>query len=173
MYWCIPDNNFFLWNRKLLSKTDDEQRPRNAVAGSNKKKHNMESDDEDISDDSDSSIHTSDMSSDEEEEKEVVQVEDQHTGAMILEGEEDIKSKKPETDSGCDEKMSEDSETIKSGDISVKTAEKKVMEHNPVLNIPVNRKADVQASYCAVLIVFFMKHAYHRQYYFDNISYSQ
>lgn len=72
----------------------------------------------------------------------------------ILEGEEDIKFKKPETDSGCDEKMSEDSETIKSGDISVKTAEKKVMEHNPVLNIPVNRKADVQASYCVVLIVY-------------------
>lgn len=114
----------------------------------------MESDDGDISEDSDSSIHTSDMSSDEEEEKEVVQEEDKLTSSKILEGEEDIKSKKPETDSGCDEKMSEDSETIKSGDISVKTAEKKVMEHNPVLNIPVNRKADVQASYCVVLIVY-------------------
>nr|XP_011412430.2 probable ATP-dependent RNA helicase DHX37 [Crassostrea gigas] len=132
------------FKKKLLSKTDDEERPRNAVAGSNKKKHSVESDDGDISEDSDSSIHTSDMSSDEEEEKEVVQEEDQHTSSKTLEEEEDIKSKKPETDSGCDEKLSEDSETIKSGDISVTRAEKKVMEHNPVLNIPVNRKADVQ-----------------------------
>lgn len=132
----------------------------------------MESDDGDISEDSDSSIHTSDMSSDEEEEKEVVQEEDKLTSSKILEGEEDIKSKKSETDSGCDEKMSEDSETIKSGDISVKTAEKKVMEHNPVLNIPVNRKADVQASYCAVLDGLPMEHAYHRQYYFHDIFYS-
>lgn len=96
------------------------------------------------------------MSSDEEEEKEVVQEEDQHTSSKVLEGEEDIKSKKPETDSGCDEKMSEDLETVKSVDISVKTAEKKVMEHNPVLNIPVNRKADVQASYCVVLNIVYL-----------------
>lgn len=132
----------------------------------------MESDDGDISEDSDSSIHTSDMSSDEEEEKEVVQEEDQHTSSKVLEGEEDIKSKKPETDSGCDEKMSEDLETVKSVDISVKTAEKKVMEHNPVLNIPVNRKADVQASYCVVLNSLSMEHAYHGQYYFQTIPYS-
>lgn len=131
----------------------------------------MESDDGDISEDSDSSIHTSDMSSDEEEEKEVVQEEDQHTSSKVLEGEEDIKSKKPETDSGCDEKMSEDLETVKSVDISVKTAEKKVMEHNPVLNIPVNRKADVQASYCVALNSLSMEHAYHGQHYFHTISY--
>lgn len=50
--------------------------------------------------------------------------------------------------------MLEDLEIIKSGDIFVKIVEKKVMEYNFVLNIFVNRKVDVQVSYCVVLIVY-------------------
>lgn len=72
MYWFIFDNYFFLWNRKLLLKIDDEERSRNVVAGSNKKKYSMESDDGDISEDLDSLIYIFDMFLDEEEEKEVV-----------------------------------------------------------------------------------------------------
>lgn len=72
MYWFIFDNYFFLWNRKLLLKIDDEERSRNVVAGSNKKKYSVESDDGDISEDLDSLIYIFDMFLDEEEEKEVV-----------------------------------------------------------------------------------------------------
>lgn len=57
--------------------------------------------------------------------------------------------------------MLEDLEIIKSGDIFVKIVEKKVMEYNFVLNIFVNRKVDVQVSYCVVFDGLFMEYVYY------------
>lgn len=57
--------------------------------------------------------------------------------------------------------MLEDLEIVKSVDIFVKIVEKKVMEYNFVLNIFVNRKVDVQVSYCVVLNSLFMEYVYY------------
>lgn len=143
--------------RKLLSKTDDGVGPRNAVVGSNRKKHNVDSDLGSGSD-SDSSIHTSDMSSDEEEEEEEktgeIQQDDIENDTGDMGEGKGVKTGKLEVDSGCDEKMSEDL-TTKVKDSSVKQTVKKTIGYKPVVNIPVNRKADVQVfvAFCAWLII--------------------
>lgn len=125
--------------------------------GSNRKKHNVDSDLGSGSD-SDSSIHTSDMSSDEEEEEEEktgeIQQDDIENDTGDMGEGKGVKTGKLEVDSGCDEKMSEDL-TTKVKDSSVKQTVKKTIGYKPVVNIPVNRKADVQVfvAFCAWLII--------------------
>lgn len=124
--------------RKLVSKIDASVEAVNTVSRCNRKNHQIESS-KCSNSDSESSIHTSDMSSDEDE-------------AQVVEGEEDLADDKDdntikkEIASDCDKKMSEDSEATKSVESSVErtVSEKKITDHKPVVNIPVNRDKDVQ-----------------------------
>jgi hypothetical protein len=117
-----------------VSKIDDRVETINTVSGCNRKNRLAESDSDS---DSESSIHTSDMSSDEDDVQEV-------------DDEQDIADDKDVTASGYDEKMSEDTATRSVEFSEEKTVKKKKMiEHKPVVNIPLDRDKDIQASYSA------------------------